>query len=260
VITRSTLVFAGAAIWAVAAAAFAQTSVYSDNFETGTLADRTQWDFNGVNTGTSTLLSTTPLSPLTATTFLAEFGGNDVARLNLDLPEQTAFVRLTFDAYLLRTWDGFDPNFGGPDTFGYGVEGQTPLLNATFSNGFGQQSHCPGAASNPCIPARASEANLQHKLGFVVELDPDPRFDKPAKGDPMSMVYHFDSGPIAYSGSSITFNFFSQGLQSLVDESWGLDNIDVIATLVPEPGTTSLLTAGLLTAGLLAFSRGRKKA
>jgi hypothetical protein len=134
------------------------------------------------------------------------------------------------------------------------------LLNATFSNGFGQQSHCPGAATNPCLPAWGSDPAFKDKLGFKVELDPDPRFEKPAKGDPMSLVYHFDSGLVPYSAADITFNFFSAGLQTLVDESWGLDNIAVTAMLVPEPSTVSLVLSGVLMFGFVALRTGRSKA
>jgi hypothetical protein len=72
--------------------------VYSGDFESGTLAQRAQWSFEDAHSGVPVLLSTTPEPPLAATRFLAEFGGDDLVRLNLDLPRQTGAVRLQFDA------------------------------------------------------------------------------------------------------------------------------------------------------------------
>ena len=262
--TRCALLFAGAAAWALCATAAADT-VYSDNFDTGTLSQRTQWSFDQVSTGVPVLMSTTPASPVPSPLrFLAEFGGNDVVHLTLALPQDTVSVRLSFAAYLLRTWDGQDGPYSGPDMFGYGISGRQPLVNDSFSNGAGQQSYCPfSPVAGSCAPTWASDGAMKNKLGVYVELDPAEGATIPAKGAPLSLVYRFDTGPIAYSGSTITFDFFSRNLQvhndqanKVIDESWGLDNVVVTAQVVPEPATIALLPAGLL---LLALTTRRGK-
>lgn len=52
---------------------------------------------------------------------------------------------------------------------------------------------------------------------------------------------------IAHTGASATFTFQieGQGIQSLNDESWAMDNLRVSVTPVPEPETYALLLAGL---------------
>ncbi len=250
---RCALLLAGAAAWGLCALATAETKVYSSTFETDSLDQLAEWNFDQVGAGAPVLMSTTPQTSLLPNPlrFLAEFGGNDVVHLTLALPQNTVSVRLRFDAYLLRTWDGRDTPYGGPDVFGYGMNG-SPQLNESFSNGAGLQSYCPFAPSNPCEQTWASDGALKDKLGVYVELDPAEGSTIPAKGTPMSLVYHFDT-EVPYSGPNVTFDFFSRGLQvhedlpnKVIDESWGLNNVVVTAQVVPEPQTFALLLAGVL--------------
>ncbi len=112
-------------------------------------------------------------------------------------------MRLQFDAYLLRTWDGIGTAlYSGPDTFGYGISGQDARLRASFSNGAGKQDYCPFSPTPTCDPTWGSDPLLKNELGFNVELEPAEGSTVPAKGTPMSLVYHFDSGPIPYSGAA----------------------------------------------------------
>jgi hypothetical protein len=260
---RCTLWLAGAAAWGFYALATAETLVYDDDFESETLAQRTQWSFSAVSSGFPVLLSTTPEQPLLPTHFLAEFGGDDVIHLNLDLPQDTVAVRLRFDAYLLRTWDGSGTDYSGPDVFGYGINGQSLGEPASFSNGAGMQTYCPFSSTPTCAPTWGSDALLKNQLGFVVELEPAEGSTVPAKGTPLSLVYHFDTKSIPYSSAGITFDFFSSNLQihddlpnKVIDESWGVDNVLVTAQVVPEPKTPALLLTGLL---LLAFAAYRRR-
>jgi hypothetical protein len=261
--TRCALLFAGAAAWALSATAAVDAPVYSDDFNTGPLSQRTQWSFGQVSAGVPVLMSTTPLPPVPSPLrFLAEFGWNDIVHLNLPLPPDTLSVRLRFDAYLLRTWDGEGVLYAGPDTFGYGISGRPPVVDNSFSNGAGLQSYCPfSPVPGLCEQTWGSAGALKNKLGVNVEIDPAEGSTIPAKGTPMSLVYHFDTGPIPYSAAAITFDFFSKNLQlhdgpnKVIDESWGLDNVVVTAQLVPEPATVALLPAGLL---LLLFAVRRR--
>ncbi len=279
-----TLLLAGVAVWAYCSTASAESSIYTQDFENVTVADLKQppkqWSFADVHSGAAVILSTNPTppqgnqTPLLPTKFLGEFGGGDAVHLTLPLGPNVAAVRLQFDAYLLRTWDGSDTaNFGGPDIFGFGINGLAPLVDASFSNGIGNQTYCPDSPNPPnptsCEPTWASDPNQKNRLGFNVELEPTAPNGVPAKGTPMSLVYHFDTGPIPYTGSTITFNFFSQGLQvhndlspttsKVIDESWGLDNLGVNATFVPEPYSWVSMLAGLLFIGYTAQRRIRRQ-
>jgi hypothetical protein len=274
--------FAGVALAALASNAPAVT-LYQDNLNpsAGSPTIGPEWDFSGVHFGTQLIESTNPTaaSGLAPTNFLGEFGGaqtvdsaghlqpatGDVVKLKLSLPQDTATVSVSFDLYLLRTWDGSTGSFGGPDVFGYGyTKGQTntDVLSATFSNGAGEQSYCPGTQLTSCAPTFGSVAAAKNNLGFTVARD--PQGPGPALGEPFSLLYQIPGMPIPYSGGGdITFYFFSRGLQvvpdderphvssnakvpAVADESWGISNIKVTYALaVPEPGTWSLMLGGL---------------
>lgn len=282
--------FAGVALAALASNAPAIT-LYQDSFQSNVIGP--EWDFSGVHVGTALIESTSPTaaSHLSPTKFLGEFGGaqttdsaghlqpatGDVVKLNLTLPHDTATVSVSFDLYLLRTWDGGIGNFGGPDVFGYGyIKGQTrtDVLSASFSNGAGDQSYCPGTQLTSCSPTFGSVLAAKNSLGFTVARD--PQGPGPAVGEPFSLLYQIPGTPIQYAGGGdITFYFFSSGLQvvpdderphvssnakvpAVADESWGISNIKVAYTLaVPEPATWLLMFCGL---ALLALSARRRLA
>ena len=271
---RFASVLAGAAAVLLSAGAAAETLIYSQDFNSVPLGQLTQWSFADVHSGVPTLEPGNllpPLSPVpTPLRFLGEFGGNDLVRLTLPLPQDVMSVRLRFDAYLLRTWDGEDVQFSPPDVFGYGISGETPLVDASFSNGGGNQTYCPFGPV-PCPPTWGSDGDLKDKLGAVVMVDPVEGATVPPRGLPLSLVYHFDSGPITYSGSSVSFDFFSRDLQlrpdlallngrawNVIDESWGLDNVAVTVQAIPEPATVALLPAGMVV--LMAAVRRRRQA
>lgn len=213
--------------------------------------------------------------------FLGELGGDDVVSLTLgNLPAGPLTVSISFDAYLLRSWDGESVTFG-PDTFGFGYNGTT-LLSATFSNGAATQSYCPYGGSS-CAPTFSSDAVLKDSLGFDFGLW-TPGDPNEGRGSiPMSLVYHFPDpvngsapgyqfSPFVYTGDQITFSFFGDGLQlrtdavpagydlqgtplAYADESWGIDNLRVTVTPVPEPSTLVLSFLGL--AALIGWRRLR---
>jgi len=278
----------------VAVAAFASNApaivLYQDNFQSNVIGP--EWDFSGVHVGNALIETTSPTaaSHLPPTKFLGEFGGaqttdsaghlqpatGDVVKLNLTLPHDTATVSVSLDLYLLRTWDGGIGNFGGPDVFGYGyIKGQTrtDVLSASFSNGAGDQSYCPGTQLTSCSPTFGSVLAAKNSLGFTVARD--PQGPGPTLGEPFSLLYPIPGTPIQYAGGHITFYFFSSGLQvvpdnerphvsanakvpAVADESWGLSNVKVTYTLaVPEPATWSLVLGGL---ALLAPFAGRRLA
>jgi hypothetical protein len=285
---RSTVLLGGTALAGAAfCASAAVTPFYSADFDAPRNPIGPEWSMGAIS-GSALPLSKTNAADsnpaLLHTQFLGDFGGKDDVKLKLKLPQNVAAVTLSFDVYMLRTWDGNDPTpianaragepdkLGGPDIFGYGYNGNT-LLAASFSHGAGLQTYCPQRAS-PCIaPANGFPGDttfdyaLQDKLGYKVILDPhDTSPGVPQVGQPMSMVYHLNS-TVPYTGSDITFDFFSSGLQvhnpttegvaRLSDESWGLDNVKVGLTIVPEPRTWMLLAAGLLLSGFAVTRRAR---
>jgi hypothetical protein len=136
-----------------------------------------------------------------------------------NLPEHTA-LKISFDLYILKSWDGVSPAYG-PDRWSLAVANGPVLFDATFSN-------------NPKVKAEGSYQGYPHPeslprsgaastntLGF------DTFF-----GD---SIYHFDV-TFAHSDRSLTLNFSSSLFEGegMDDESWGVDNVR-IATTRPKP-------------------------
>ena len=196
--------------------------VYENDFEEGA---GDEWCYTNI--------STTP----SGRNFLGEFNNQDVClRLN-DLPSHTQ-VRISFDLYIIRSWDGnqelwplepdiflYPYNFlgsVGPDEWQLQVGGET-LLHTTFSNwdllGFLQAY--PNLVPGGLYPARTG-ATENNALGYI--FGPHP----------MDAVYHL-TFLLEHIGDLLRLDFSAMGLQSIADESWGLDNIQITVSAGANP-------------------------
>jgi hypothetical protein len=168
-------------------------------------------------------------SPNHAQRFLGEFGGPQIGTpgdpgyihtrveqtvsLTLrDLPPH-ATLKVSFDLYILKSWDGLSPAYG-PDRWTLGIAGGPVLLATTFSNNpkakaDGSYQNYPHAKSLP-----RSGAVSTNTLGFGTFF-----------GD---SIYHFDF-TFAHSDSTLILNFTSSLFEGkgADDESWGLDNVRI---------------------------------
>lgn len=189
-------------------------------------------DFSGpVGSEWSTQLAET--SPNGAHRFLGQFS-NDL--VSLTLPDVTAGsqVSLSFDFLAIRTWDGnAGVNVPGPDVFTTAVRGGPILVSSTFSVGDPESRQRMSFPSPSGIGTHASRTGAigNNELGYTfrgVELDAIWR---------MSFTF---TAPT----NGIVIDFGAIGLQSLDDESWGLDNVSVSTSTVPSPGALALLGTG----------------
>ena len=62
----------------------------------------------------------------------------------------------------------------------------------------------------------------------------------------MDAVYEVSTGVLAHTGDTLTVTFGAMNLQTISDESWGIDDFEVVLD-VPEPSTlVFMVLAGVL--------------
>jgi len=162
----------------------------------------------------------TDMTPNGKTRFLGRFF-NESAKLTLDKLPAHKTVTVTFDLYVIRTWDG--NNHGdGPDVWGLNLEDSFPLIKTTFSSqGGGRQNFaCKNGedASTSCYSKGAAP-------GFGVAATNSLGFDK-------DYVYKIKRS-FAHDRSFLILSFFGDLKEVLPEnrntnnEAWGLDNVRV---------------------------------
>jgi hypothetical protein len=208
-------------------------------------------DFQGA-VGTEWSNSTTDITPVGARRFLGQFASQTVS-LSLGtgspilpggLPAHSDLT-VSFDLFVIRSWDGNSTDTEGPDIWSLSVLGGSTVINTTFNGGaafhapFGQAF--PGTYPGSMFPPRTGAAE-NDTLGYI--------FVGPDHNGPMDSVYHM-SLTIPHSSNGITLNFAASlltvgGPSPLANESWGLDNVIVTASQVPEPASLTLLGTSLI--------------
>lgn len=185
----------------------------------------------------------------------ASFGGNflrsetsNVVTLTLNgLPSHTS-ISLGFLFAAIDSLDGAGA-FPAGDYFRITLD-DTTVFRESFANALeGQvQSYVPPAGAEL---ARRVDLGFTGPGGFYTDS-----------------AYNFAADPqfanFAHTDSSAVFTFVieGQGVQSLSDESWAMDNLRVSVnnvTAVPEPETYALMLAGLGMVGWVARRRAVKQ-
>src|SRR5439155_26216731 len=120
-------------------------------------------------------------------------------------------LTVSFDMFVIRSWDGNTLANVGPDIWDLKADGQT-LLQTTFANGNTGGQAYPGSypGSHYAYRTGATEGNTP---GYIYG------------GTVLDSVYHL-SYHFAPTSSAVLLDFFAQ-LQGIDDESWGLDNVNV---------------------------------
>lgn len=215
-------------LWFGSSSAYALT-IYENDFQS---AVGSEWSH--------TLTQNTPTPYLFgARSFLGEFGNENVS-LSLSNLAAHSSVRLEFDLYLIRSWDGSSAGTAfdyGDDHFKLAVSGGATLLDETFSNGNPAGQSFGPLASNPYYTGASETYSLGYEFYDGIQ----------ETSQVMDSVYRL-SFNFAHDSDMLAFDFSGYGLQSMEDESWGLDNVRV--SVVPEPATLPLLGVGL---GLIAW-------
>jgi hypothetical protein len=187
-------------------------------------------DFQGP-VGTEWSSTATDVTPLGTRRFLGQFGNDSPSLALTGLPAHTK-VEIAFDLFIIRSWDGNSTPFG-PDVWELRVADGQALLETSFSNGARQAYPYPYPAGDFDSCTGSIETNT---LGYMVA------------GAPSDSVYHL-AYAFHHSEDAISFLFEGHGLESLDNESWGLDNVVVrvvseIAPVLYSHPTNQAVAAG----------------
>lgn len=176
--------------------------------------------------------------------FLGPLAGDTVSLALPDLPPHRA-LRLTFDLFIISTWDGnarhaWGTGRVGPDLWMLELDGGPTLLRGTFSAipeapGFKPQCNVqtwPWPVPGRPLPMGSGAAGV-NTLGFIHTFTNGPSF-------PMDGRYAI-SIIIPHSQREVRFNFAGVGLQGGGDEMWGLADVQVDALESIEPPTPQQL-------------------
>lgn len=161
------------------------------------------YDFEGSvpSEWSSTSVSTTPSG---GRRFLGRFG-NDAVTLSLsNLPTHDR-IEVEFDLFVIRTWDGNDTT-NGPDYWELRVDG-VRRFQTTFNN------HTDGTQSYPDEYWSSNPAYTGAVERGTLGYDPDA-------------VYHIKKS-FEHTVDTLQLEFSARNLESLSNESWGLDNVRV---------------------------------
>lgn len=228
--TRNRLSAAGAAVaMTLAGMAHAGEILYQNDFESGPLGP--EWSsnsllvregaftrFNGRYTNSASVLTLGAVPPPDGKGSGDDDNGGGGG-------SQRVVYSLEFDFYAIDSWDGNAESYG-PDTFEVRLNGAA-IFSETFANTHqGQSFRRPDVGPEHIGFSPAWEDSIYRDITLAFEI--------PAEAE------------------TFRLSFVGIGLQSIYDESWGIDNVTVSYDVVPAPAT---LSAG----GLMLLFGGRRR-
>jgi len=182
-----------------------------ETFENG-IASLTAWNMSPLTTSPGS-------SKMLPTSFLGRLLNEEVS---LSVPEGMTSVTISFDLYIIGTWDGAGQQGFGGDRWQIEVSrnggARENVFHTSFSNQSTKPQNFPKQVTDGTSPADKG-ASFTNTLGYPKASG---KFDV---GDAIYKLSYTISNPGA---GPLTLYFHSTTpLQDLSDESWGLDNVSV---------------------------------
>ena len=148
-----------------------------------------------------------------------DFGPEKVTLSLKDLPRHR-FVRVSFDLFLIRSWDGSSSY--GPDIWELSVEKGQRLIYTTFTNcGYFSSNNAQTFPDNhPMKPHKGwTGAAEKQSLGYQFSYGSPKQYATDGVYRIVVVIPHTDA--------ALKLNFMSHCKDSKGDQSWGLDNVKV---------------------------------
>jgi filamentous hemagglutinin family protein len=219
------------------------------------------WNNFSGNVGPEWSNTAVDITPIGERTFLGQFGNETVSLTLDDLPSHDE-VNVSFDLFIIRSWDGNHPQ-NGPDIWQLDVAGVSRLFDTTFSTTSRQnltQSY-PSTYTSPNLinnPARTGAIERDNSLGYF--------FNSSIGRIPLDSVYRLNRS-FSHSNSQLQLDFFKlsrNGDNRISDESWGLTNVNISLPNTPpeivvsQPTSTfpGMRSPGTITTGNLLTPNG----
>ncbi len=150
--------------------------------------------------------------------FMGQYAGNDEVALTLTcLPSDTSKLFVSFNLFIIRSWDG-NTTANGPDHWKFSVDNGPVLLDTTFTNFKEYPQAYPGNWPGASYPAFTGAVGVD-VLGYT---------NSGAPTWPQDSLYYLTFEIPYVQGQPITLRFSGSNLQPLLDESWGIDNLQVV--------------------------------
>jgi hypothetical protein len=186
--------------------------VLSESFDNG-IASVSSWNLN-------TLTSSPGSAKMASTGFLGRLLNEEVS---LNIPSGMTSVTVSFDLYIIGTWDGAGQQGYGGDWWQIEVSrdgGATRqnVFHTSFSNQATKPQHFPKQVTDGTSPSD-KDAFATNLLGYPKASG---KFDV---GDAIYKLKYTISNP--GGGPLVLYFHTTTPLQDLNDESWGLDNVVV---------------------------------
>jgi hypothetical protein len=153
--------------------------------------------------------------------FLGQFNNTPTCLILDSLPEHN-WTRISFDLYIIGTWNGNNTQYG-PDEWLFSLGGETPktFLHTTFSNWIqpGYNQAFPDTILQGDYLARTGSSD-SNNLGYT--------YKNVGKDTTYQISYIF-----FHQADTVRFDFSAFGLQNIENEGWGLDNVAVMVSDTP---------------------------